>query len=80
MKLKLEMPIVIRRVRINGPKGYREIDVVLDTGAVYAVIAWDVAKDIGYDPAISERRVPMITANGVIEAPFRSFQTLTRPD
>jgi len=40
MKLKLEMPIVIRRrrVRINGPKGYREIDVVLDTGAVYAII------------------------------------------
>jgi clan AA aspartic protease (TIGR02281 family) len=76
MKLKLEMPIVIRRIRINGPKGYREIDVVLDTGAVYAVIAWDVAKDIGYDPAISERRVPMITANGVIEAPLITVQSI----
>ena len=29
-----------------------------------------MAKDIGYDPAISERRTPIITANGVIEAPL----------
>ena len=70
MKLKLEIPIVIRRVKINGPNGFREIDMVLDTGAVYTVIAWDVVKDIGYDPAISERRMPIITANGVIEAPM----------
>jgi hypothetical protein len=33
MKLKLEIPIVIRRVKINGPNGFREIDMVLDTGA-----------------------------------------------
>jgi predicted aspartyl protease len=67
MRIKLEIPIVIRRAEINGPAGVREIDMVLDTGAVYTVIAWDVAKDIGYDPAISERRMPIITANGVIE-------------
>jgi len=51
-------------VGIGGPAGIREIDVILDTGAVYTVIAWDVAKDIGYDPAISERRTPIITATG----------------
>jgi len=66
MQVKLEIPIVLRRVRIIGPAGFREIDVVLDTGAVYTVIAWDVAKDIGYDPAISERWMPIITANGFI--------------
>lgn len=49
---------------------------VLDTGAVYTVIAWDVAKDIGYDPAISERRMPIITANGVIEAPLITVQSV----
>jgi len=70
MQVKLEIPIVLRRIKINGPAGFREIDMVLDTGAVYTVIAWDVAKDIGYDPAISERRMPIITANGVIEAPL----------
>jgi clan AA aspartic protease (TIGR02281 family) len=70
MRVQLEIPIVLRRVKINGPAGVREIDGILDTGAVYTVIAWDVAKDIGYDPAISERRMPIITANGVIEAPL----------
>jgi len=44
MRVRLEIPIVIRRVKINGPIGFREIDMVLDTGAVYTVIAWDVAK------------------------------------
>jgi clan AA aspartic protease (TIGR02281 family) len=76
MKLKLEIPIVIRRVKINGPNGFREIDMVLDTGAAYTVIAWDVAKDIGYDPAISERRMPIITANGIIEAPLITVQSI----
>jgi clan AA aspartic protease (TIGR02281 family) len=76
MKLKLETPIVIRRVRINGRTGFREIDMVLDTGAVYTVIAWDVAKDIGYDPAISERRMPIITADGIIEAPLITVQSV----
>jgi clan AA aspartic protease (TIGR02281 family) len=76
MKLKLEIPIVIRRVKINGPNGFREIDMVLDTGAVYTVIAWDVAKDIGYDPAISERRMPIVTANGIIEAPLITVQSI----
>jgi clan AA aspartic protease (TIGR02281 family) len=74
MRLELEIPIVMRRVKINGPKGFREIDMVLDTGSVYTVIAWDVAKDIGFDPAISERRMPIITANGIIEAPLITVQ------
>ncbi len=50
MQAQLDIPIVLRRVGIHGPSGVREIDVILDTGAVYTVIAWDVAKDIGYDP------------------------------
>jgi clan AA aspartic protease (TIGR02281 family) len=56
------------------------MDVVLDTGAVYTVIAWDVAEDIGYDPAISERRMPIITANGVIEAPLITVASIQMAD
>ena len=70
MQASLGVPIILRRVQIVGPAGIREIDVLLDTGAVYTVIAWDVAKDIGYDPAVSPRRMPIVTANGVIEAPL----------
>jgi clan AA aspartic protease (TIGR02281 family) len=80
MKVKLEIPIVLRRVKINGPSGVREIDMVLDTGAVYTIIAWDVAKDIGYDPAVSERRMPIVTANGVIEAPLITVASIQMAD
>ena len=80
MKVRLETPIVIRRVKINGPSGMREIDMVLDTGAVYTIIAWDVAKDIGYDPAVSEHRMPMVTANGIIEAPLITVRSIQIAD
>jgi len=69
MRARLDIPFVLRRVEIHGPAGVRKMDVILDTCAVYTVIAWDVAKDIGYDPAISRGRPPIITAKGVIEAP-----------
>jgi clan AA aspartic protease (TIGR02281 family) len=42
---------------------------ILDTGAIYTAISWDIAKDIGYDPAVAQNRVAIITANGVIEVP-----------
>jgi len=76
MKTRLEIPTVLRRVRINGPDVSREIDMILDTGAVYTVIAWDVVKDIGYDPATSDQRMPIVTANGVIEAPLVTVESM----
>jgi len=76
METQLDIPIILRRVEIRGPAGVREIDVILDTGAVYTVIAWDVAKDIDYDPAVSKRRMPIVTANGVIEAPLITVERI----
>jgi clan AA aspartic protease (TIGR02281 family) len=80
MKVELEIPIVVRRVKIDGPSGVREIDMVLDTGAAYTIIAWDVSKDIGYDPAVSERRMPIVTANGIIEAPLITVRSIQIAD
>ena len=80
MRTGLEIPIVLRRVSIEGPTGIREMDMILDTGAVYTVVAWDVAKDIGYDPAVSERRMPIVTANGVIEAPLITVEGIQLAD
>jgi len=80
MKTQLDVPIVLRRVRLCGPAGIREIDVILDTGAAYTVVAWDVAKDIGYDPAVSKRRMSIVTANGVIEAPLVTVESVELAD
>ena len=69
MRQRLETPIILRRVRLEGPVASREVDMLLDTGAAYTAISWEVAKDLGYDPAGSPERVPLVTANGVIEVP-----------
>lgn len=77
MRQPLELPIILRRVRLEGPAASREVDMVLDTGAIYTAISWDTAKDPGYDPAGSPERVPVITANGVIEVPKLSVQRVS---
>lgn len=55
MKIPTGAPIGLV-AKITGPRGFREIDMILDTGAPYTTISWDVARDIGYDPAIAEKR------------------------
>lgn len=80
MRLPLSAPIVIPRLRVTGPHGWRELDAILDTGAVYTVMAWDVLRDVGYDPARSERTVSIVTANGVIQAPLVSVEAIELGD
>lgn len=77
MQLPLKIPIVVARIRVDGPKAFREIDMIFDTGAVYTMISWDIAKDIGYDPAVSEKRTSIITANGIIEVPLIKVKRIT---
>lgn len=76
MEFKIKLPITLR-LKAKGPKGTREIDAILDTGAVYTTISWDVAKDIGYDPAVSEKRTRIITANGIIEVPMIQVESFS---
>jgi clan AA aspartic protease (TIGR02281 family) len=79
MKIPIELPIVLR-VRITGPEGFREVDMIFDSGAAYTDVSWDVAKDIGYDPAITERRARIITANGPIEIPLICVESVSLGD
>jgi hypothetical protein len=65
MRLPLSVPIVIPRLRVTGPHGWRELDAILDTGAVYTVMAWDVLRDARDDPAKSKLTAFIVTASGV---------------
>ena len=69
MRQRLGTPIILQRVRLEGALASREVDMILDSGAMYTAVSWDVAKDLGYDPAGSSDRVPVFTANGIIEVP-----------
>lgn len=77
MKLKLDIPIVIERVKVEGPIASREVDLILDSGARFVSLSWEVLEDVGYDPAIVTERVKIITANGVIEAPLLKIKRLS---
>ena len=69
MKIPLKTPIMLF-VRIIGRNGLRERLSVLDTGATYTSIPWEDVIQLGYDPFAAEKRVPIITADGIIEAPL----------
>ncbi len=69
MRLPIGFPLVVRYVKIAGPKGFVKVDMILDTGAALTVLSWSVLKTIGYDPAVATERYEAVTANGIIEVP-----------
>src|SRR4030067_633646 len=69
MRLPTAVPLVLRNVRIVGPRGMVKVDMILDTGAVFTALSWADLKVLGYDPAVVPTRQEIITANGVIEVP-----------
>ena len=69
MRFPIGIPLVVRNVKIVGPRGFVTVDLILDTGAVVTALSWAVLKVIGYDPAIAPERQEIITANGIIEVP-----------
>lgn len=69
MRFPIGIPLVLRNVKIVGPGGFARVDLILDTGAAFTVLAWSVLKVVGYDPAVAPERHETITANGIIEVP-----------
>jgi clan AA aspartic protease (TIGR02281 family) len=68
MRFPIGIPLLVRNVKIVGPRGSIKVDMILDTGASLTTLSWADLKVIGYDPAVVSDRQEVITANGVIEA------------
>jgi aspartyl protease family protein len=58
-------------------KQTRRIQMALDTGATYTMIPWDIAEALGYEPALSKRKVTITTASGVEKAPLLTVDTIS---
>lgn len=69
MRLPIGIPLMVKNVKISGPSGSVNIDMILDTGAALTAVSWTDLKLIGYDPAVVKERRQIVTANGVIEVP-----------
>jgi len=72
--------IIIPRMEIFGPKGSVPVDLILDTGAAYTLIGWDVAMALGYTPERHCKSIPIVTANGRIHAPLLNIQKISIQD
>ena len=80
MRLPTGIPLIVKNVKIIGPSGSISVDMILDTGAAFTAISWADSKLIGYDPAVIEERMKIVTANGVIEVPKLVLKRITVGD
>jgi clan AA aspartic protease (TIGR02281 family) len=80
MRFPINTPLLIRNVKISGPKGSVRVDMVLDTGAALTAVSWPDLKAVGYDPAIIPERQEIITANGIIEVPKLRIESISVGD
>ncbi|MEW5694263.1 MAG: retropepsin-like aspartic protease [Candidatus Hydrogenedentota bacterium] len=80
MRLPIGIPIVVRNVKITGPKGSIRVDLIFDSGAAFTAISWSALKVIGYDPAGVPERQEIVTANCVIEVPKLRVESMTVSD
>ncbi len=56
-----------------------EADLLLDTGAGFSMITWNLAVDLGYNPAV-EKGIPIITGNGTVVMPIIRLKAIVLGD
>jgi predicted aspartyl protease len=61
--------LIIVSAKVWGPLGTAPMRLGLDTGAVGSVISADLLVALGYDPAIVQQRVRIVTASRVESVP-----------
>jgi len=72
MKFKIDRrePLIVIPVGLKGKSSSYIVNMALDTGATFVMIPWDVAENLGYDPAISDERISITTASTVEKVPL----------
>jgi len=68
-KIDPHAPVVTLYAEIKGAIITR-VKMVLDTGATYTLIPWDIAETLGYEPAYSKQKVGITTTSGTEKVPL----------
>ena len=58
--------IVLVKAKVYGPAGDGIVNLALDTGATWTLVSWEIAVQIGYDPASVRERTQITTGSGVV--------------
>jgi clan AA aspartic protease (TIGR02281 family) len=72
MRFKIDRrePLIVIPVGLKSKLSSYIVNMALDTGATFVIIPWDVAENLGYDPAISDERISITTASTVEKVPL----------
>jgi hypothetical protein len=72
--------LIIVRAELWGPAGSTLLRMALDTGAMTTLINFDPLVMVGYDPAISRKRVELTTGSGIEFAPMLTVDRINALD
>jgi predicted aspartyl protease len=61
--------LLLLRASIQGQQDLRVLQLLIDTGSSFTVLPLDVLTEIGCAPDLSGRRVSVVAAGGMIQAP-----------
>jgi clan AA aspartic protease (TIGR02281 family) len=77
MRLNPNSHAIIVPVYVHGDRGFRIVDMLLDTAATYVTLPPAIAELLGYSPADSVRHVTIMTASGIENAPLITVQRIS---
>mgnify|MGYP001565233985 CR=1 FL=1 len=69
LSFKPHQGLIVVRAELTGPSGKAILRLALDTGATSTLINVGMLVAVGYDPALSRRRVEVTTGSGIEFAP-----------
>ena len=72
--------LIIVRAHLWGPAGERTLRLALDTGATYTIVRTAILVALGYDPALSTKRIMMTMGSSVEYVPLVTVQRLASLD
>lgn len=76
-RLDIKASVISLKVRIEGEKEVKKVNMALDTGATYLMLPWEIAEDLGYEPELSKERINMVTASGVEKVPLINLESVS---
>lgn len=74
--LNPKQPIIIIPTILIGPRGERLIQMILDTGASFTMVAPGTLIEIGCDPNKNHQNRPITTASGIEYVPFLTIPNM----
>ncbi|MBI2135559.1 retroviral-like aspartic protease family protein [Candidatus Woesearchaeota archaeon] len=72
--------VIVIEVLIENKGIKKKLKMVLDTGATYTLIPWQVAEALNMEPALSKTRADIITASGVEKVPLMFVESVAAFD